>query len=289
MAAFLLALVLVPAAAHGQDFPPNITVKSHGPCSAVTVGTGGNVVNNIYCDLGLSGHQFEAIMDAIRRGYDPQANAEVERLSRRLGVTEAALEGFFRLLGEDNVPPEDLDARLRQLAVGHLALRWQLRPSDTDDPGVAQLRGDADAAVGRGDYDTAETLLRLASEQDLAAERELTERIEQRRASRAATTAALAAMAAQRFRYPEAAELYKEAADILPQGALPSRAEYLSLAGLALWKAGRYDEALVLHTRRNVSTTLIHPGSEFKLVSRPSAGIAQGQGRYPAFVPDPAG
>ena len=40
---------------------------------------------------------------------------------------------------------------------------------------------------------------------------------------------------------------------------------------------------------RNVSTTLIHPGSEFKLVSRPSAGIAQGQGRYPAFVPDPAG
>ena len=41
--------------------------------------------------------------------------------------------------------------------------------------------------------------------------------------------------------------------------------------------------------QRNVSTTLIHPGSEFKLVSRPSAGIAQGQGRYPAFVPDPAG
>ena len=40
---------------------------------------------------------------------------------------------------------------------------------------------------------------------------------------------------------------------------------------------------------RNMSTTLIHPGSEFKLVSRPSAGIAQGQGRYPAFVPDPAG
>ena len=41
--------------------------------------------------------------------------------------------------------------------------------------------------------------------------------------------------------------------------------------------------------RRNVSTTLIHPGLEFKLVSRPSAGIAQGQGRRPAFVPDPAG
>ena len=56
------------------------------------------------------------------------------------------------------------------------------------------------------------------------------------------------------------------------------------------------EPALAIHAdpdaltrKRNVSTTLIHPGSEFKLVSRPSAGIAQGQGRYPAFVPDPAG
>ena len=151
-------------------------------------------------------------------------------ISQRFGVTRTAVENFFRLLGERQVLAEDLDTKLRELAVRHLNLVHQLRRMGASDPEVERLRGEAAAAVGRGEYSAAEAMLRRAREEDLAVEQRLQEQLAQRRASRTETTAALAEAAALGFRYDEAAALFREAADLVPTNEPLRRCQYLDRA-----------------------------------------------------------
>ena len=111
---------------------------------------------------------------------------------------------------------ERLPQTMAETAERHKELLERLRQLDDADPEVARLRDQARAAVERGDYDGADRLLREAEAEDLAAERRMQERVERRRLTRAETLAQRAGLAELRFRYPEAARLYREAADLMP-------------------------------------------------------------------------
>jgi hypothetical protein len=81
---------------------------------------------------------------------------------------DTALTTFFRILGENKVATEDLDAKLREVAARHLTLLKQAEGSADDDPQVAAIKTEAVAAIGAGDYARAEGLLRHAFDADVA-------------------------------------------------------------------------------------------------------------------------
>jgi ATP-dependent exoDNAse (exonuclease V) alpha subunit len=94
---------------------------------------------------------------------------DFQRVSAKLGITEAALASFFKILEEQKVAPEDLDSTLRDFAKRYKQLEEDLKRYTSDDPEVAALREQARAALEAGEFDRAEQLLNEASAKDLAA------------------------------------------------------------------------------------------------------------------------
>jgi hypothetical protein len=127
---FLLPLVAVflsgasPALAQGM--------QTQAPCSPVVTGTQGNVTVTFSggCTIGITPAQLKEIIDSIQAGRSvpPKLLDHYDRLSRDFGVTDAALVTFFRILGEQKVAAEDLDAKLREIAAKHLALLKKAEP-----------------------------------------------------------------------------------------------------------------------------------------------------------------
>ena len=94
---------------------------------------------------------------------------DFQKVSGELGVTQAALASFFKILEKQKVAPEDLDSTLREFAKRYKQLEEDLNRFTTEDPEVASLREQAREALEAGDFDRAEQLLNEASAKDLAA------------------------------------------------------------------------------------------------------------------------
>lgn len=135
-------------------------VRTEAPCSPVIDRTQGSVTITFTdgCTAGISPEQIQQIINDVQN--KPAAPPEsVEELARRLGVTDAALATFLRILGERKVSAEDLDAKLREIAARHLMLLKQIEAPPGEDPQVGSLRKEAMAAIDAGNYARAEALL----------------------------------------------------------------------------------------------------------------------------------
>jgi tetratricopeptide (TPR) repeat protein len=152
-----------------QVIPPGAgqAAQTPAPCSPIVNHARGKISVTFRggCSSGLTPVQIQAIVDAIlsQQGVPLDLLGEFQRVSRRFGVTDAALMSIFKTLGEKQVPPGDLDAKLTEIAARHLSLLKQAEPAPADDAATRALKGKAVAAIGRGDYDGAERLLRQAS------------------------------------------------------------------------------------------------------------------------------
>lgn len=145
-----LGLVMSSAAAQGEHNQADlgrVDARTISACSPIIIGTGGNVTVNNNCPIGLSQQDLERIREAVRGGLAIGFVEQISGLSARLGVTRTALENFFRLLGEQQVPDADLDARLRELAARYLRFSQILASVGSPDPGIQSLR----TALERGD------------------------------------------------------------------------------------------------------------------------------------------
>ena len=167
----------------------------------------------------------------------------LSKVSAELGVTQAALANFFKILEKQKVAPEDLDSTLRDFAKRYKQLEEDLKCYTSDDPEVAALREQARAALEAGEFDRAEQLLNEASAKDLAAAERQESVARQRRLSAARSKANNGDLKWTQFAYREAAEYYRQAAALVPAEALVQRAKYLNLQGRALHEAGDYRDA----------------------------------------------
>ena len=188
----------------------------------------------------------------------------------------AALTTFFRILGENKVATQDLDAKLRDIAARHLTLLKQAEASPDDDPQIAATKKQAVAAIAAGDYGRAEELLGDAFNADLAAARRArdvarrAEDIANRRFLTAAKTKAdLAELKLTELKYTAAMEDFREAADLVPSTEALVRATYLNslaavarqagnfaVAGSALTEALRIREGRLDPEHRDVAASL---------------------------------
>ncbi|MGH2372605.1 MAG: tetratricopeptide repeat protein [bacterium] len=174
------------------------------------------------------------------QGIPPE---DFQKVSGELGVTQAALASFFKILEKQKVSPEDLDSTLREFAKRYQQLEEDLKRFTSEDPEVAALREQAREALKAGDFDRAEQLLNEASAKDLAAAERQESMAKQRRLSAAQSKANNGELKWAQFAYREAAEYYRQAAALVPAEAETQRAEYLNLQGRALHDAGDYRHA----------------------------------------------
>lgn len=250
IATFLLLIVLSSSANAADSAGP----RTEGDCSPIVVGTSGDVTINVECPSSLSPKELEELRAAIAQLSESSERLtklpgdlldRYERLSRRLGVTDQALETFFRILNEGNVPVEELDAKLREIAKRHRELLLRVAELDAVDEKVAALRDKAKAAIERGDYDAAEDALKAAQQ----AQDKILAQAEKAFLVAAELRARRADLQYTQFRYEAAAELYLEAADLVPGTKARKKAEYLLYAGLAFQNGGRADHALSANRR----------------------------------------
>ena len=184
--------------------------------------------------VGIPPDQLPGIIEAATRDWkrltDDQRGT-ITTLEDKLQVSEGALRAFFRTLGEAGVPLEQLEPRLVEIADQYGRLLSQVTVAPGDEPEVAQLKGEAKAALEAGEVEQADTCLeRVLAAQDAALER--------RRLEAAATAAQRGAIALTRLRYRDAAEHFAAAAKRVPSGNEEQALSYLDQEADALYRQG---------------------------------------------------
>ena len=215
---------------------------------------------------------------------------QFQRLSAELGVTQAALTSFFKILEQQHIPPEDLDAKLREIATHYQALLERVRTLSADDPAIAQLRDAAEQAIQEGHFDRAEQLLNEASARDLAAAQELQGIMAQRLLAAAEAKATNGVLKMTQLAYAEAAHYYRQATEFmqqLPTGNEEHLARFLNGWGVVSYYAGDYRGAerplkQALALREQVLGTE-HPHVAMSLNNL--AELYRAQGRYSEAEP----
>jgi hypothetical protein len=170
---------------------------------------------------------FTAAEDAAERRHRDL----MEAIAREKGVPIPPLLAVLRRLGEAEVAPEHIPARLEAAAERLLELEERLARSSNDRPETQAARARARALLDAGEFDAAEAVLREARA-GLQALREQTAREE------AALLTDEAGVAALRLEFRHAAELHREAARLLDFDPEAAWASWLH-AAQALYVLGR--------------------------------------------------
>ena len=154
------------------------------------------------------------------------------------GITEAALNQFFNDLSRKNVPPEQLDHELRDIAKNYLDLKTKLAALSSEDPEVTALLQQARQAVEAVNFPLAERLFNEAGQRDVQAAQHLQQVATARWTSAAATQAANGDLQMVQLNFVNAQAYYRKALQLLPPSDTEHRGPYLILLGISLNEAG---------------------------------------------------
>ena len=177
-----------------------------------------------------------------------------DRLRGELAVTQMALETFFKILDQQQVPLEDLDAKLREMAQHYKELQARLRVTYFDDSDVIKLKQEALYALEElGDFKQAQTLLHKAADCQSSSRKSRQEFIKQQQdyvnkelLSEAEIKASLGKLAMVRLSYMESASYFQQATELTEQiseGAEEYLSVYLTCWGSAAIEIDDYQTA----------------------------------------------
>ena len=192
---------------------------------------------------------------------------------------------LFCTLLKHNVPRDQWDAKLREIAAIHKELLARLATVQSEDPEVQRFKGEARQAIEAGEYGRAEELLHQAEALDLAAIKELEQAAQQQRLSAAATNVDQAKLQEVQLRYAKAAEYWQKAAALLPKGEKKNKAYYLNAAGEDLYHIARYREASSLFEQSLTISQEIGDRAGEGTSLNSIAGIHYARGEYDKALP----
>ena len=227
----------------------------------------------------MSSRPVQTNLETIQQNYgiSPELFAEYVK---KLALTEDTVERFFSLLKQGQVPREEWDAKLQEIAAQYKELLQRLEVAQSEDPQVAALKTQARQAIENGKFDDAEKFLNDAEARDIAAFEELEDIAKKRRISAAATNADNARLQDIQFRYAKAAAYWQQAAQLLPEEGQQQRGLYLNYAGYDLYRISRYADALPLFEQSlKLSREIGHKAGEGTTLNNIGA-IYHAQGDY---------
>lgn len=173
-------------------------------------------------NVSTTGDQSPAIVAgrdvAVTYGISPEVFAQYVK---ELGATEQVIRGFLSTLLEHDIPREQWDSELREIACQHKELLARVGNNQA-----------AKQAIEAGDYTKAEELLEDAARRHTLAAAE--------------ANADNARLQRVQLRYAKAAAYWQKAAALLPEESKQERADYLNAAGYDLHRIGKYTETLPL-------------------------------------------
>lgn len=201
-------------------------------------------VRDIIIKRGLSEAEVLALVREWRREEGPLAE-KIAELSHELGITHSATRNFFRILGEEQVPPEKLLDTLADIAERHVNIVDRLAVPRPEDEATKALVLTARSAIEEGQYDRADQLLTEAETAELGAvrtagelARQAQEAADHRRRNAAEILAERGELALTRLKYLQAAEHFKAASEQVPTLGLKIRMDYLNRYAGALNRHG---------------------------------------------------
>src|SRR5439155_1989295 len=177
----------------------------------------------------------ELVRDAKRPLEDltTQQRDNIVLLKEKLDLNERQVRAALGILGENDIPPERLAAKLVEIAERFKALQETASAQPGDDPKIVTLKGEAQKAIDAGELAKADALLADVE-------------MEQRRAldrlavNAAETSARRGDIALTRLRYREAATHFANAAAVFPPNSAyeGKRLSYLRKEAAAVFQQG---------------------------------------------------
>jgi hypothetical protein len=128
------------------------------------IAIGGSVTDSTI-NIGLPQEKVDALVRDRTRPLE-------ELLKEKLDLNERQVRRALDIIGEANVPPERLAAKLVEVAEHYKVLLTGSAAQPGDSPNVIDLKGEAQKAIDAGDLGKADALLaRVETEQRLALDR----------------------------------------------------------------------------------------------------------------------
>ena len=183
----------------------------------------------------------EAFSELLRQKLESVVSEFLgQGFSEEFGVTHAAVKTMLGILKEQQVPPDQLEAKLKEIAERHLELTEQLHvlSKSNDEPEIAKPHEQAAIAVENGNYDRAAEALAEAVAIDRRAMDALQEELDRRKLSVAATISQQGELDRTRLNYRRAAKRFAESASFLPVSERKKRSDYLMEQASALFALG---------------------------------------------------
>ena len=192
----------------------------------------GGSVSGSTINIGIPPEQLAAL---VRQGAElSEAQKKlIANLEGQLDINQRQIHAALDILGEKNVAPENLAAKLVEIAERFKALQATASTLPGDDPKVAALKADAQKAIDAGELAKADALLAdVETEQRRAHDRLAINEAE--------TSARRGGIALTRLRYREAATHFANAAAAFPPKSAheEKRIGYLAREATALFLQG---------------------------------------------------
>ena len=205
------------------------SVQATGCASAAVGGDARDTTITTIC-----GMPPEQVVELVRLAASPQAGDRAELMVRVRALIPAssqlrveAIAKFFQLLGEAPVEESQLADRFAQIAEEHRRLVEDVKSLRVNDPEVQALRQQAAAALEIADHTTA--VARLAQARTIVTtKRETLARVlDDQKREEAALVFEQARVELARLAYEQAADLFAEAARLVPAGDIETRWRYI--------------------------------------------------------------
>jgi len=194
-----------------------------------SIAIGGSVTGSTI-NIGIPPEQLTAL---VRQAADLSETQKkvIAKLEGELDINQRQIRAALSVLGENDIPPERLAAKLVEIAESFKALKATASAQPSDDRKIVALKTDAQNAIEVGDLAKADALLAEAqAEQTRGSDR----------LAAADTFSRRGEIALTRLRYAEAAAHFANAAAVFPPHSSheDERINYLQKEAYALFKQG---------------------------------------------------
>jgi tetratricopeptide (TPR) repeat protein len=198
-----------------------------------SVGIGGNVTYSTIT-IGVPAEKIEELIRSRTKDLADLAESQREtiaQLKETLSLTQGQVSHALQTLGGTSIPPEQLAAKLAEIAEKFKDLQQAARAQPGDDAKITALKAEAQQAIQDGQLGKADEIL-------AAIEKAQTEAIDRLALNAAQTAAQRGDVALGRLRYVDAAQHFAEAAAKVPPGNKDERVKYLNAEASTLLNRG---------------------------------------------------
>src|SRR6516164_1036325 len=200
-----------------------------------SIAIGGSVTSSTVI-IGIPQEKVDELVRDAKRPLEElttQQRENIVLLKEKLDLNVSQVRAALGILGENDIPPERLAAKLTEIAERFKNLQATASAQPGDDPKIAALKTDAQKAIEAGELAKADALLAdVETEQRRALDRLAVNAAE--------TSAQRGEIALTPLRYAEAAAHFANAAAVFPPGSIneDKRASYLQKEASSLYQQG---------------------------------------------------